>query len=322
MIEGVAGRSRLNISLIRDARNMPELMAWADVAVSGYGVTCWELAYMGLPTLVVSQQPEQEENIRRLQEGGIAFRLDLENDGVSSMAISLLQDILTGKLTRTVMSRAGRNVFDGHGAQRVLDAIKAKNQSGKACGETVLSGTKESSRRTGRDLEVIFLGGRQAGCVGLLATVAAGCTVQGVVASESTMCALAAELGIPVFDSVKSMEVERLVSNSDLLVSVHCREIVPRRILDLPRLGGINVHPCLYRYKGARPIDRLLHEGCTRASVGVHRMTERVDEGEILVEEFVDVSGKQSAEEVYNALYPVYAAVLIRALEALSVDDK
>jgi len=171
-------------------------------------------------------------------------------------------------------------------------------------------------------LKVVFLGGMQAGCVGLLAIIAAGCTVRCIIASDNTVGALAAGLGIPAFGSVKSPEVEWLISNSDLLVSVHCREIVPQRILNLPRLGGINVHPCLYRYKGAHPVDRLLHDRCTEASVGVHRMTERVDEGEVLVEEFMDVSGKQSTDEVYNALYPAYAAALIKALEILAAGDR
>ena len=322
LIKEVANKSRLKVHLVHDARNMPELMAWADVAISGFGGTCWELAYMGLPALVVSQQPEQEENVRRLQESGIAFRLDLERDGASSGAISLLQDVLTGKLTRTAMSRVGRTIIDGRGAQRGMDALEGKNQFGTANGETGLLSEPERNRRVDQGLKVIFLGGMQAGCVGLLAAIAAGCTVRCIVASDNNVGALATGLGIPVFGSAKSPEVEWLISSSDLLISVHCREIVPQRILNLPRLGGINVHPCLYRYKGARPVDRLLHDGCNEASVGVHRMTERVDEGEVLAEEFVDVSGKQSADEVYNALYPAYAAALIKALEVLLAGDR
>jgi len=37
---------------------MPELMAWADFAVSAGGSTCWELAFMGLPALVLIQAKE------------------------------------------------------------------------------------------------------------------------------------------------------------------------------------------------------------------------------------------------------------------------
>ena len=82
------------------------------------------------------------------------------------------------------------------------------------------------------------------------------------------------------------------------------------------KYGGINVHPCLYGYKGANPVERLLKDGNTRASVGVHRMTAQVDEGEVLAEEFVDVTGT-TVDEVYNALYPAYATALIKALKVV-----
>jgi UDP-2,4-diacetamido-2,4,6-trideoxy-beta-L-altropyranose hydrolase len=321
LIKEVAENSRLEVELIHDTRNMPELMAWADVAISGFGGTCWELAYMGLPALVVSQQSAQQENMRRLQESGIAFHLDLEHDGVSSAASPLLYDVLTSKLTRTAMSRVGRTIIDGHGTKRVMDALEGKRWPGVSDKETGLSGKPGREPKAQQGLKVVFFGGMQAGCVGLLAAIAAGCRVRGIVASDNTVGTLAAGLGIPVFGSVKSPEVEWLISKSDLLISVHCREILPRRVLNLPRLGGINVHPCLYRYKGARPVNRLLHDGCTEASVGVHRMTERVDEGEVLAEEFVDVSGKQSADEVYNALYPAYAAALIKALKVIVASE-
>lgn len=169
-----------------------------------------------------------------------------------------------------------------------------------------------------QDLKVSFLGSKQAGCIGLLTLAAAGCRIQGVVAYDSFVLNLVTLLHIPDFPSIKQPEVEELLTQSDLLVSVHGREIVPKKLFELPRLGSINVHPCLYRYKGANPIDRLLQDGCTQASVGVHRMTENIDEGEVLVEEFVDVRGSRSVEEVYNVLYPFYAIVLLKAIDKLS----
>lgn len=176
--------------------------------------------------------------------------------------------------------------------------------------------SKENRKETS-DYKVVYTGGRQAGCIGLLTASVAECRIKGVIAYDNTVEALAATLHLPTFSSIKQPEVERLLSDSDLLISVHSREIVPKKLLELPRLGGINVHPCLYRYKGANPVGRLLQDGCTRASVGVHRMTEHLDEGEVLAEEFVDVAGKQTAEEVYNVLYPFYALALLKALRVL-----
>ena len=161
---------------------------------------------------------------------------------------------------------------------------------------------------------VVFLGGKQAGCTGLLTLYGAGCDVLGVVAYDPQVKKLASTLGLPVFDSIRHAAVKPLLRRADLLVSVHGREVVPQALLDLPAHGAINVHPCLYAYKGADPVARLLRDRNPKASVGVHRMEERIDHGDVLVEEFMDVSGWRTAEEVYNVLYPLYATTLLKAL--------
>lgn len=276
---------------------------------------------MGVPMLVVAQVPNQEVNARALEESGIALSLNMKN--APSSALSVLQDLLTNKQVRTAMSQMGRAFVDGQGVQRILESLRDRAEASiRVSHKTDFTNPSEEYQRENQGCKVVFLGGRQAGCVGLLTVIAAGCRVQGVVAYDSTVETLATRLGLPLFASVKQPEVERLLSDSDLLVSVHCREIVPKKLLELPHLGGINVHPCLYQYKGSNPIDRLLQDGCTQASVGVHRMTESVDEGEVLAEEFVDVTGKQSVDEVYNVLYPLYSLTLLKALRVLATSDK
>ena len=219
---------------------------------------------------------------------------------------------------RAKISKSARQIVDGYGAQRILKCLVEKTK-GLVSVDTETTSIDQPRARQGenRGLKVLFLGGKQAGCIGLLTLAAAGCRIQGAIAYDTAVNNLATTLHIPTFSSLKQPEVENLLSESDLLVCVHGREIVPKEKLEFPRLGGINVHPCLYRYKGANPIGRLLQDGYTQASVGVHRMTENVDEGEVLVEEFVDVAGKQSVEEVYNVLYPFYAVALLKALQIL-----
>ena len=96
---------------------------------------------------------------------------------------------------------------------------------------------------------------------------------------------------------------------------------MPAGIFSLPRLGAINVHPCLFKYKGLHPVRRLLEDGGTRASVGVHRMAEKVDEGEVLIEEFIDIRGKKSVDEVYNALYPLYSLITLKAMKLVAASE-
>jgi hypothetical protein len=111
---------------------------------------------------------------------------------------------------------------------------------------------------------------------------------------------------------------------ADLLVSVHGQEIVPDAVLARYSLGGINLHPCLWAYKGRDPVRRAVLAGETRLSVGAHRMTSVVDGGEVLAEEFVAMPPgaglfssrplSQKVELAYDALYLVYLVVLEAAL--------
>lgn len=166
-------------------------------------------------------------------------------------------------------------------------------------------------------LNIIFLGGKQAGVIGLLTVLAAKHYVRAVVTVSSMVEEIAQAFDLYICHSVKQDEIRKLLLKTDLLVSVHSREIIPNDILEIPKYGGINVHPCLSQYKGKYPIHRFLNDGATQASVGVHRMTEEVDYGETLTEMFVDVDRSKinTVFEVYNILYPYYSLVLLGALK-------
>ena len=168
-------------------------------------------------------------------------------------------------------------------------------------------------------MKVIFLGGKQVGVIGLLTTLVAGCDVLAVIPANGIVRDLAKRLLLPYYNSVKQQEVIGLLPETDLMISVHSREIIPIDILDRVRLGGINVHPCLSEYKGTHPIERFVRDGKTRASVGVHRMIAEVDLGEVLSEVFVDIDRNvaDTVAGVYNTLYPLYCFGLLDVLKRL-----
>lgn len=168
-----------------------------------------------------------------------------------------------------------------------------------------------------KNVKVGFIGARQAGIIGLLAVLSQKVNVLGLVYYEDIIKELACLLGIPIFSSIKDERFQELLKECDLLISVHGREIVSKKILSLPKYGGINAHPCLYKYKGADPIGRLLEDKNEKGSVAVHFMTGSVDEGEVICEQFIDVGRCSTREEIYNKLYPLYAKVIIEALRRL-----
>jgi spore coat polysaccharide biosynthesis predicted glycosyltransferase SpsG len=70
LVGAVAGDHQ--IRLLRDATNMPELMAWADVAIAGAGATCWEMCLLGLPALLISLAPNQLSIAQWLDRKGVS----------------------------------------------------------------------------------------------------------------------------------------------------------------------------------------------------------------------------------------------------------
>lgn len=115
--------SRLSIRVITHAENMPALMAWADVVITAGGTTCWESAFMGLPTLVIVTADNQRLSAESLHEKGIVRSLgwwaQCRAQEIASAAESLLYDALE----RKEIGRLGQQLVDGFGSKRALDVV-------------------------------------------------------------------------------------------------------------------------------------------------------------------------------------------------------
>ena len=163
-------------------------------------------------------------------------------------------------------------------------------------------------------MNIVFMGGRQVGFIGLLALLSVEYGVEVVVCNgrdTGALRELANRFGIPVAETIKDPLVAEVLKGEGLLVSVHGSEIVPASLLGY--WGGINIHP--FPYKGADPIGKLLVSGGTTVVLTAHRITDEVDGGDVLVEREIDITGLETRVEVYNKLYPYYAMVLLEAIE-------
>jgi len=122
--------SRVAIRLERNAADMPELMAEADVAVSGAGCTCWEIAFMGLPVILLVLA----ENQRRVAEGLCAADAAVglvDHASCSTQAVAkALVGLVAGAGKRSDMFRAGRLLVDGLGGGRVVRSLLGSRSGG------------------------------------------------------------------------------------------------------------------------------------------------------------------------------------------------
>jgi UDP-2,4-diacetamido-2,4,6-trideoxy-beta-L-altropyranose hydrolase len=117
---GLAGRLSLSV----DAPNMPELMAWADVAVSAAGTTCWELALMQLPALLLVLAENQRPNAEALSAHGAAVNLGWHADLSPVDLAGAVEGLLGSLALRQHMSRQAGRLVDGRGGQRVVDQVR------------------------------------------------------------------------------------------------------------------------------------------------------------------------------------------------------
>jgi UDP-2,4-diacetamido-2,4,6-trideoxy-beta-L-altropyranose hydrolase len=123
-LESAVRNSQYEILLVHNVANMPELMAWADVAVSAGGSTCWELAFMALPSLLLVLAENQQKAAERLSVMGVfsslgrAIEVDVEDVRDS---LDLLMKSFEMRLN---MSHRGKLLVDGYGTKRVLESFR------------------------------------------------------------------------------------------------------------------------------------------------------------------------------------------------------
>lgn len=125
-ISRCAGSLGFPVKVVRDASDMPALMQWADLAVSGSGTTSWEMAFMGLPAAVVVLADNQKPVAASLAEAGSAVDLGWY-EGVSGDRIArAVNGLLRDRAARQKMSEAGRLLVDGEGTRRALEEMHGR----------------------------------------------------------------------------------------------------------------------------------------------------------------------------------------------------
>ncbi len=102
----------------------------------------------------------------------------------------------------------------------------------------------------------------------------------------------------------------------DLLVVTAYGQLLPREMLELPRLGAINIHASLLpRWRGAAPIQRAILAGDRESGITIFRVVERLDAGPILLQKRVPILPGETAGELHDRLAQLGAEALIETLE-------
>jgi methionyl-tRNA formyltransferase len=104
----------------------------------------------------------------------------------------------------------------------------------------------------------------------------------------------------------------------DLIVVVDFGQFLKKNVLAVPNLGAINVHPSLLpKYRGAAPIQWAVANGETETGVTVLYVTEKMDAGDIILQEKISIHDEDTALMLEPKLAEVGAVLSIRALDLI-----
>ncbi len=133
----------------------------------------------------------------------------------------------------------------------------------------------------------------------------------------------ALRLGLPVQTppTLRTPESQALLSalDADLAVVGAYGLILPRPILDAPRLGCINLHASLLpRWRGAAPIQRAILAGDRESGLSIFQMEEGLDTGPVLAMRSLPIGPRTTADELHDGLAALAVAMLPEVLAGIA----
>ncbi len=137
---------------------------------------------------------------------------------------------------------------------------------------------------------------------------------------------LALEHELPVYqpESLKTPEAQAELAalEADLMVVVAYGLILPRAVLEIPRLGCLNVHASLLpRWRGAAPIQRAIEAGDAESGVTIMQMDEGLDTGDMLLMRRTPITTATTGGELHDSLAALGGEAVVEALDALAAED-
>lgn len=145
---------------------------------------------------------------------------------------------------------------------------------------------------------------------------------RGMALQASPVKRLALEHGLAVHQppSLKTDEARRPLQEAaaDVMVVAAYGLILPQAVLDLPRLGCLNIHASLLpRWRGAAPIQRALLAGDKETGITIMQMDAGLDTGPMLLARALPIAADDTAQTLHDKLAALGAELIVQALDGL-----
>jgi methionyl-tRNA formyltransferase len=145
---------------------------------------------------------------------------------------------------------------------------------------------------------------------------------RGMQLTASPVKQLAAQHGLPVLQpvSLKVEEAQQAIArlDADVMVVAAYGLILPKAVLQIPRLGCLNIHASLLpRWRGAAPIQRAILAGDAETGITIMQMDEGLDTGDMLVKRICNIAADDTAQTLHDKLAGLGAQAIVDALQQL-----
>lgn len=148
---------------------------------------------------------------------------------------------------------------------------------------------------------------------------------RGLKLSQSEVKKYALEHNLPILQPEK-LKDEKFIKyleelSPDIIVVVAFR-ILPREVYSLAKLGAFNLHASLLpKYRGAAPINWAIINGETKTGVTTFFLDDKVDTGNIIFQEEVDINSDETAGDLHDKLMQIGANLVLKTVRAILNND-
>ncbi len=140
-------------------------------------------------------------------------------------------------------------------------------------------------------------------------------------ASPLKEASIAANVPVHQPEKIRSPEAQDLLKQlaPDCIVIIAYGQIIPARLLDIPKLGWINLHASLLpKYRGAAPINWAIANGETQTGVTTMRINAGMDTGGILLQQQIGIAPEETAPELAESMAEAGAPLMLETLRGLA----
>ena len=116
----------------------------------------------------------------------------------------------------------------------------------------------------------------------------------------------------------KQSQTQLALLNPDVMVVAAYGQILPKAVLEIPKLGCLNIHASLLpRWRGAAPIERAILEGDRETGISIMKMNEGLDTGDIMLDKKCMISNHETAQTLHDTLSNIGANAILETLNIL-----